>query len=789
MYSYASGLKKLRGLETAQRGLTQYFHFDSRRIFAVITKQHRKVIVVHLVRSNIDLLPSQRSSSAQGEFVSSFHVILSFPPHANFFVELDGLTRKMPATVEVTTISDSQHPSPILQGYWQSFLKITKRDQTRLEKEDDDTTSTTSEGVFSSPLSDTASVASKTESVCSQELHAPIPERLVDFFCVIGADLQIQKDVSDKTSHASELQFQPKLVDCVPKKRDDIEFPAELPMFCFPGGCKLSMEQKEPKVYSFVLTAGTGHRLYLSAATLSEPYTAEELCELFWDAGCALPIWLSTLSEKASSLYLPKTIAVVSHHPFYAVHTKFLDELIKIQNSESPLPLERYIANFVYDIPLASPGGGVVRWDCFGRTENCIEMARSASNKLPLVNFSYEPLFRTLSVTNILVLWGILLDEGRVVLRSKHLSLLTPIVEALLSLLFPLTWQGMYIPLLPSNMMDALDAPVPFLVGVNGKCPQPAGVVVCDLDDDVVHLGWDDNRQERTMPVLPRQPVLQLKSELSDVADPLYLIPACGLKGRITTGDGTLLWNSMREIYGHMSVLKEGSNEDLRHLILSQAGMVQIKERASKDISTGKTKGQGSLRNSSDQSTSPRRQERVVGLSYAGMKRQRQSVAASFYDINAALEQTARSSFVDFFASLLKDYKTYNKGTFHRDDFLGTFTGNSKLCVKTIINSQMFERFLNESSTRRKLFDNFIILFLNESLRRTEGEKRQYESTHMKEIIIPTAPCQVGLHKNGKFTYKTFPKLDEDELVANSNLDPSLYVVQSCCCESFLSKK
>lgn len=688
----------------------------------------------------------------------------------------------MPAPIEVS-FSEGIVSAPKLQGYWQSFLNITKRDTTRLEKEDDDTTSTTSEGVFSGDgnkvaLSDTGSVASEAESVRSEELHAPIPQRLVDFFCVIGPDVQIQKDTSSKLRHPSDLQFQPKLIDCVPKQRDDIEFPAELPMFCFPDGCKLSMEQKEPIVYSFVLTSGTGHRLYLSATTLNEPVTVAELCELFWDAGCVLPTWLSKASDKASNFYLPKTIAVMSHHPFYTAHTKFLDELLKIQNAESQLPLERYIANFVFDIPLARPGGAVVRWDCFGRSGNSIEMARSAPNKLPLVNFSYEPLFRTLSVTNILVLWGVLLHEGQVVLRSKHLSLLTPIVEALLSLLFPFTWQGMYIPLLPSNMMDALDAPVPYLVGVNGECPQPPGVVVCDLDEDMVHLGWDDCHQERAMPLLPRKLVLKLKSELSEVADPLYLIPACGLKGRITTGDETLLWNSMREIYGHMSVLKEGSNDDLRHLILSQAGTVQMKGRAKPTNSTGHIQD--------EHSATPHRQGRVVGMSYAGMKRQRQEVAASFYDINTVLEQTARSSFIDFFASLLKEYRTFNKGEFHRDEFLDTFSGNSRLCVEDIINSQMFERFLNESSTRRRLFDDFIILHLNESLRRTEEQKRQYEAVNWKEVIIPIPPCQVGVHKNGKFIYKAFPKLDEAELIANSTLDPLTFAVNSCCCDAFM---
>jgi hypothetical protein len=650
------------------------------------------------------------------------------------------------------------------------------------EKADDATVSTT--GV----LSDTRSIPSDTESVASnasaasQEMHAPIPERLADFFCVIGADVKIPENADVKITTPSDLQFQATLIDCVPKTRDDIEVPEQLSMFCFPEGMQLTSKPRESFVHSFVLTGGTGHRLYISTATLHEPFEVENLCELFWDKGLGLPSWLSDSEE---SFFLPKTIAVVSHHPFYATQTRFLHELLRIQNSESSLPLERYIANFMYDIPLPQPGGAIIRWNCFSKNDYNIEMARSPSNKLPLVNFSYQPLFRTLSITNILVLWGVLLQEGRVVLRSRHLSLLTPIVEALLSLLFPFTWQGMYIPLLPSNMLDALDAPVPFLVGVNGHCPHPVGVVVCDLDEDIVHLGYHDYHEERSMPILPRTLVLKLKSEIAEVTDPLYLIPACGLKGRITTGEGeNLLQKSRREIYGHMSVLKEGSNKNLRDMIFSQAGLVKMAGAAGENIMVDPDQPiyKNQSKKKDDDSEEPKKPIRVVGLSFAGMERQREKVAASLYDINVDLEHAVRSSFLGFFTSLLKDYKQHNgKRSFRNEEFLGIFPDNSKECVKNLIDTQMFDCFLHESSSRRKLLDYYILLHNNDSLRLAEEEKRKYENVR-KEVIIPVPPCQHGVISGRTFIYKTFPRLIEDELVANCNIVVDNNVD---CCSSF----
>lgn len=134
----------------------------------------------------------------------------------------------------------------------------------------------------------------------------------------------------------------------------------------------------------------------------------------------------------------------------------------------SPLPRELYIANLVHDVPLPPLGRARVHWDCFTR-DMCIKIARPAPNELPVVDFSYKPLFSCLSAANIMVIRGVLLQEGRVVLCSQYHGLLTPVAEALLSLLFPLQWQGMYIPVLPSlgGMQDVVEALVPYLVGVD----------------------------------------------------------------------------------------------------------------------------------------------------------------------------------------------------------------------------------------------------------------------------------------------------------------------------------
>lgn len=45
-------------------------------------------------------------------------------------------------------------------------------------------------------------------------------------------------------------------------------------------------------------------------------------------------------------------------------------------------------------------------------------------------------------------------------------SVLTQTIQALAALLYPFHWQHVYIPLLPAEMLDAVCAPMPFIVGM-----------------------------------------------------------------------------------------------------------------------------------------------------------------------------------------------------------------------------------------------------------------------------------------------------------------------------------
>jgi hypothetical protein len=128
------------------------------------------------------------------------------------------------------------------------------------------------------------------------------------------------------------------------------------------------------------------------------------------------------------------------------------------------------------------------------------------------------PLFRSLSLKNILTLYESLLSESRIILRSTHPALLTSASQALTSLLYPLTYTGVQIPVLPSRLLSALDAPVSYLIGIGryDRLELPTDdFVLVDLDQDSV---FGSAAGMRIPPVLR-----QKLGNLLAVAAPLHL--------------------------------------------------------------------------------------------------------------------------------------------------------------------------------------------------------------------------------------------------------------------------
>eukprot|EP00899_Mesostigma_viride_P017548 jgi/Mesvir1/25795/Mv06773-RA.1 len=86
-----------------------------------------------------------------------------------------------------------------------------------------------------------------------------------------------------------------------------------------------------------------------------------------------------------------------------------------------------------------------------------------------LATSAVTSLCHSLSLDNILAYLQAVLLEKQIVVITPNLGILSGVVLSLLPLLRPFNWQSVLLPLLPEQLLTVLDAPVPFVVGVQYK--------------------------------------------------------------------------------------------------------------------------------------------------------------------------------------------------------------------------------------------------------------------------------------------------------------------------------
>lgn len=346
-----------------------------------------------------------------------------------------------------------------------------------------------------------------------------LPTRLVDFFLTISVGRCEEYGMNLSGFKLDGLHFSPEITGCVPDKKQysDTEIPSRLGDFVFPSGIGLTTEETTPLFFTFVLTDVSAVKLYGAVLQISEIFEPED--------------YPSVLGHSAGSgdlpdlglVYVPKALVLLSHYPFFYLFQCILEQLYRLSLSSCPLPMDRYVVNML-EVPL--PPRGCVDVSYCSLADCTLTISRPPSNQLPMIDFSFRPLFGSLSVDNILLVFSFLMNEHKVCFASGNISLLTPVQETFLALLFPLVWQGAYIPILPSHMLDILEAPVPLIVGIDKREFHnfgnilPEGCVTVDLDTNTVHVGIDYSTDLPLLPLeLPSRELIKLKAKLVEVGE------------------------------------------------------------------------------------------------------------------------------------------------------------------------------------------------------------------------------------------------------------------------------
>ncbi|KAM5137760.1 DENN domain-containing protein 5A isoform 1-T1 [Mantella aurantiaca] len=378
------------------------------------------------------------------------------------------------------------------------------------------------------------------------------PGRFADYFVICGLDTRtgLEPDqLSGENFEQTPLRrtFKSKVLARYPENVEWNAFDQDaVGMLCMPKGLsfKTQADCRDPQFHSFIITREDGSRTFGFSLTFFEEVTSKQICSAMQtlyhmhnaeydiihtsatngSTNCTEDCHDSSVSKlqrfnsydiSRDTLYVSKCICLITPMSFMTACKKVLEQLHQAVTSPQPppLPLESYIYNLLYEVPLP-PAGRSLK---FSGVYGAIICQRPSTNELPLFDFPVKEVFELLGVENVVQLFTCALLEFQILLYSQHYQRLMTVAETITGLMFPFQWQHVYVPILPASLLHFLDAPVPYLMGLhsNGlddrsklELPQEANLCFVDIDNHFIELPED-------LPQFPNK--LEFIQEVSEV--------------------------------------------------------------------------------------------------------------------------------------------------------------------------------------------------------------------------------------------------------------------------------
>ncbi|KAG8187207.1 hypothetical protein JTE90_020076 [Oedothorax gibbosus] len=209
----------------------------------------------------------------------------------------------------------------------------------------------------------------------------------------------------------------------------------------------------------------------------------------------------------------PTLIAIISHLPWHETFYKILNQVSDLTNAKESSILPNFL-ECLYNTPVPDPGLNLHL--LYDEKEFIVYCPNHL--KLPSIpeNRNLTEYFNAIDAHNMMVIFASMLHERRILVTSKKLSRLSACVQAANSLISPMNWQHIFIPILPKHLIDYLSAPMPFLIGVPSvtfeqfRQSELSEVVILDADNNRVKTPFED------LETLPPEIVSSLKRSLKN---------------------------------------------------------------------------------------------------------------------------------------------------------------------------------------------------------------------------------------------------------------------------------
>lgn len=253
------------------------------------------------------------------------------------------------------------------------------------------------------------------------------------------------------------IRLDPRVLDQYPvidnKFNNGKKLPEGMEYFCFPQGLSLHEKSYPPTFHSFVHTSEDGTRMIGCVLAFSEELTSLQyqsinalITTLNGTYHCSIPI--------PPILHIRKGICLLSRYPFinsFKIFLVTIFNMTKDNGVQNSIPIERFICNFMDDVPAPPPGKVDIKYFIGDETISFVCPPLNQPNHW--LGYSIFPLFECLSAENIIYLLTLILTERQILFISSQYHLLTICAEIISSLIYPFRWAHAYIPVLPTRLL------------------------------------------------------------------------------------------------------------------------------------------------------------------------------------------------------------------------------------------------------------------------------------------------------------------------------------------------
>ena len=280
--------------------------------------------------------------------------------------------------------------------------------------------------------------------------------------------------------------FEPEIIYKYPEKDSkELEVNNILASVCFPNNIKICYSNDEDKIYTVknyrtCLTNQVGDRFYAMmyffyVKMINKDFTIEYNIHL-------MEKLLNKYNEENNEkneidiineinnrkyVYIPHCLGLISKYPYFSSMEKCLESiLITLKNpSIKKSELNELITFLVKSIP--SPYINTSVFFIIPYYNDIIEINPCFYQDLVLNGINPISLIDILSINNLIFLFRLLLFEQKILLISNNYDNLTKVSLNLISLLYPLSWVNIYIPILTEKMLKYLQSFLPFFSGMH----------------------------------------------------------------------------------------------------------------------------------------------------------------------------------------------------------------------------------------------------------------------------------------------------------------------------------